>query len=117
VCSHWVVLAIGRAEISIGSLGWLLVIESEVAELSNGPLIGLDGTGHTHSYGRSLTFAFCRTALSAQRRGVGVGQQRAVRLHPCSVGGVTSRALDNLGLGPETSRSPTKLLCTKQDRD
>src|SRR5207247_1255903 len=57
VCSHWVVLAIGRAEISIGSLGWLLVIESEVAELSNGPLIGLDGTGHTHSYGRGLTFA------------------------------------------------------------
>src|SRR5262249_32588838 len=26
-----------------------------------------------------LTFAFCRAALSAERRGVGVGQQRAVR--------------------------------------
>jgi len=26
-----------------------------------------------------LTFAFCRTALSAKRRGRGVGQQRAVR--------------------------------------
>src|SRR5687767_5464412 len=51
---------------------------------------------HTHSpliIGRlrvsgRLTFAFCRAVLSAQRRGVGVGQQRAVRcLHissaPC----------------------------------
>src|SRR5947199_197757 len=27
-----------------------------------------------------LTFAFCRAALSAKRRGIGVGQQRAVRL-------------------------------------
>src|SRR5688572_28618223 len=29
-----------------------------------------------------LTSAFCRTVLSAERRGVGVGQQRAVRHHP-----------------------------------
>src|SRR5688500_1549619 len=30
-----------------------------------------------------LTSAFCRTALSAQRRSGGVGQQRAVRCHEC----------------------------------
>src|SRR5262249_37547244 len=29
----------------------------------------------------ALTFAFCRAALSAKRRGRGVGQQRAVRRH------------------------------------
>ena len=28
-----------------------------------------------------LTFAFCRTVPSAERRGIGVGQQRGVRRH------------------------------------
>src|SRR5687768_14314 len=31
-----------------------------------------------------LTSAFCRAAPSAERRGIGVGQQRAVRRHRCT---------------------------------
>ena len=34
-----------------------------------------------HCVVRLLTFAFCRTALSAERRGIGVGQQRVVIRH------------------------------------
>lgn len=33
------------------------------------------------AFSRRLTFGLCRTALSAERRGIGVGQQRAVRRH------------------------------------
>ena len=43
------------------------------------PRMKVPGAAWRGATSSRLTSAFCRTALSAERRGVGVGQQRAVR--------------------------------------
>ena len=58
-----------------------------------------------------LTFAFCRTALSAKRRGIGVGQQRAVRQH---VSSAPVRKSDRW-LSRQTSSAAWSLLSSPRD--